>query len=208
MLLHHGTQVQSINETTAAAGTTSKEHSLLSDTALVTLWCQAVSGTLTLTIYNLTDTGKEVSAITFPVVSAPTTTLLIRRAAITTQRIRVEATYTGAATYEVYVRAVNAGLVDTRIVGATSLRMSSHTVTGSVGVLIPSSLTDRSGLVIKNWSTTSTIYLGAQTGEATPTDGFPLAPKDGLALDIAAGVTIYAVSDGGSADIRIAESGG
>jgi hypothetical protein len=85
--------------------------------------------------------------------------------------------------------------------------MSSVTVGVITGILIPAALTDRTGIVIKNWSQTQTIYLGASPGEASIAAGYPLAPKDGLALDIAAGVTIYAVADIAGADIRIAESG-
>lgn len=208
MLLEHGTQVQLINETTIGAGTTNKEVSLESDTVLVTLWASAISGTLTVNVYNQTDTGKEILATSFPVVSAPSTVLLLKRAPITTQRVRVEAVYTGAVTYEVYTRAINSGLVETRIVGASSAEATQITVTNVTTLIIPPSTSDRSGLVLKNWDTTATIYIGMTAAQATPANGYPLAPKDALAVDLSAAQGIYAVADEPTADLRTLSAGG
>lgn len=208
MLLEHGTQIQLISETTAASGTTNKEVSLESDTVLVTLWASAISGTLTVNVYNTTDTGKDVLATSFPVVSAPSTVLLLKRAPITTQRVRIEAVYTGAVTYEIYTRAINSGLVETRIVGASSAEATQINVTNITTLIIPPSNSDRAGLVLKNWDTTATIYIGMTALQATSATGYPLAPKDALAVDLSAAQGIYAVSDEPTADLRVLSAGG
>lgn len=206
--LEPGTQIQLIKETTVAAGTTSKITSMMTDTVLATLWCSAITGTLTVNIYNMTDTGKEVLALSFPIVASPSTVLLLKRAPVTTSNIRVECIYTGVVTYEVYIRAINAGLVETRIVGAGNAEASQIDVTNVVTLIIPPSTSDRSGLVLKNWDTTATIYIGMTALQATPATGYPLAPKDALAVDLSAGQGIYAVADEPIADLRVLSAGG
>lgn len=210
MLLHPGTQDRFISETTAGAGSTIKEGSIQSDSLLATLWVDSVSsGNLTVSVYTLTDVGKEVLLFSFPVVSAGTVNLLLKKAAISLQRFKIQATYTGVCQYEVYIRAVvGAGESSARILGNSNWRVSQVTVGTSPTILIASALTDRNGVVVKNWSATQTIYIGESASSADPLTGYPLAPRDGLALDIAAGAEVYAISDASGADVRIAESGG
>jgi hypothetical protein len=118
-------------------------------------------------------------------------------------RFRVVATYTGICQYEVYIRAIN-GVPDSGVFG---WEVSQADVTTTAGVLIPASLEDRAGLLIKNWSVTSTIFIAEILASATTAIGYPLGPKDAIAMDVAAGSAVYAVSDAGTADIRIVESG-
>lgn len=204
-----GSQIRIISESTNAAGVTQNECSVQSDTVLVTLWAESLTGTLTVTVYGFTDDDyqRKVALFTFPVINAATTFLLQKRASVTTSRVLVEATYTGACNYEIYLRAVQAGLVDTRIVGANSLRMTQKDIGTSVDTLLAASLTDRAGIVIKAWSGSGNLYLGATAGEATIGNGYPLGPKDALAIDLSAGQALYAVSDSGTIDVRISESG-
>ena len=212
MLLNHGVQSRLILESTTGAGSTSKEVSVESDSALVTLNVTSLaSGTLSVVVYGLagTDIGAATPPlITFPVVSAPTTNLLLRAASLVTQRLLVVATYTGVCSYEIQVRAVNGASGSTKILASDSLSMSQITVGTSVIAIIPASLADRAGVIVKNWSPTQTVYVGATAAEAVPGVGYPLAPKDALALDVSAGVAIYGVSDAPGADLRLAQSGG
>lgn len=210
VILAPGTQERYITETTVGAGSTSKEGSTRTDSILVSLWVPTVtSGTLSVKVYTLSDSGKEVVLITFPILSAGTTELLLRKSAVTLQRFRIEATYTGVVEYEIYVRAITgAGESSARILGSSNWAVSQKDIPTSSTELIPSSLTDRSGLVIKNWSATATVYIGEDSSKAQISLGYPLAPRDALALDIAAGASVWAISDSGVADIRIAQSGG
>lgn len=210
MLLHNGTQERLIAQTTTGAGSTVKEGSTQTDSILVSLWVGAVtSGDLTVTVYTLTDEGKETEIITFPVVAAPTSEILLRKAALTLQRFRVVATYSGICEYEIYVRAIEgAGEASAKILGSANWAVSQETVGVVVQALIPAALTDRSGVLIKNWSTNAIIYLAETSLKATVAMGYPLAPKDAVAMDIAAGAAVYAISDLAGADVRIAQSGG
>lgn len=204
-----GSQVRLISETVSAAGVTERECSVQSDTVLVTLWAEAMTGTLDVTVYSFTDDEyqRKVALFTFPSLSSPTSFLLQKRASVTTSRVLVVVTYTGSCNYEIYLRAVQAGLVETRIVGASSLRMSQKDITPAVDTILAASLTDRAGIVIKNFSAAGTIFLGGTAPEATTANGYPLGPKDALAIDLAAGQTLYAAADAGTVDVRISESG-
>lgn len=208
-LLVAGVQDRYISETTTGAGTTPSEGSVLTDSLLATLWVDSVtSGTLSVSVYTLTDTGKEVLLFSFPTISAPTTNLLLKKSGVTMQRFRIVATYTGVCQYEVYIRAMEgAGESNSKILGNDNWRVSQEDVTTTPGVLIASSLTDRNGVLVKNWSGSSTVFIGESLAKADASVGYPLAPKDAIAMDIAAGAEVYAVADVGTADIRIVESG-
>lgn len=209
MNLASGTQIRLIQEAPTQAGTISRELSLETDAVLVTLWASSVDGTLDVSVYALTDTGKETILFTFPQLSAGTTDLLLRKSGVATQRVRVVATYSDACDYEIYTRAVTtAGESTARLLGASNLRTSTASVTTSAAVLIASSLTDRSGLMIKNTSASDKIFIAESLVKATSLLGYPVDAGESLGMDVAAGVTIYAVSSSGTIDIRILEAGG
>lgn len=209
MLLVEGKQEQLIAETTTGAGSTVREGSIDTDSLLATVWINSItSGTLAISVYTLTDIGKEKLLFSFPTLSAGSTELLLRKSGVSLQRYKVVATYTNTCSYEVYIRAVaGAGESSTRILGSTNLRVSQKNITTSAEQLLPASLTDRQGLLVKHWGGTGNLYLAESLVKATSGTGYPLAPRDAIAMDIAAGATIYAVSDSGSIDVRIAESG-
>lgn len=209
MLLSPGTQDRYIAETTTGAGSTVREGSIESDSLIATLWVDSVtSGDLSVHINTLTDIGKEITILTFPVVAAGTVNLLLKKAAISMQRFRIVASYSGICAYEIYVRAVTgAGEASARILGSENWRVSQVDVGIAPQILIPAALTDRNGVLVKNWSVTATIYLAETLVKASGAIGYPLAPRDALAMDIAAGAEVYAISDLDTADIRIAESG-
>lgn len=209
MLLNVGIQDRFISETTIGAGTTIREGSVRTDSILVSLFVGSLSsGSLLVEITTLTDEGKEVNVISFPVVSGPTVNLLLRKSATILQRFKITATYTGICTYEVYVRSISSGgEASTKLLGSGNWRVSQKNVGPVSGLLIPAALVDRNGLLVKNWSQTVTIFIAESLGSDTVLVGYPLAPKDALALDIAAGSEVWAISDGGTADIRIVESG-
>lgn len=210
VVLASGTQERYISEVTVGSGVTSKEGSTRTDSILVSLWVPTVtSGTLEVVIYTLSDTGKEVDIITFPPISAGTTSLLLRKSAVTLQRFRIEATYTGIVEYEVYVRAISgAGESSARILGSSNWAVSQLTVGTTATELVPAALTDRSGIVVKNWSSTATVYIAESMANAQVSIGYPLAPRDALALDIAAGASVWAISDTPGADMRLGQAGG
>lgn len=213
MLIHTGVQDRVISEVTVGADSTAREGSIQSDSVLVTLWVNSVtSGTLSVVVYTLTDAGKQRAIITFPAVVGPTAELIIAQSSACMQRFRVVATYTGVCDYEVYVRATSGGgsggTTISKIIGNSNWQVSQQDVTSVAAVLIPAALADRAGVLVKNWGTSGNVFLAETLLKATSLIGYPLAPKDAVAMDIAAGAEVYAVSDAGTVDIRIAQSGG
>lgn len=198
-----------ISEAPTMAGGTSKDGSIRSDSLVATLWVNSTAGTLTVTVYTLTDEGKEVELFHFPDIVAGSTNLLLKKSGVSLQRFRIQANYTGACDYEIYVRAVQGlGESSTRILGASDWRVSQQNVGTTPVILIGASLEDRNGVLVKNWDDTGTLYISESLLTATAGTGYPLAPKDALALDIAAGASVYAVGDEPVVDVRITESGG
>lgn len=207
MIIQNGTQERILRESPQAAGSISREGSIQSDSLLATLWVDSVtSGALTVSVYTLTDNGKEVLLFSFPAISAGTTDLLLKKSGVSMQRFRVQATYTGACSYEVYVRAIEgAGESSVRVIGSASLLTSAETVTTTPGILIPAALTDRNGLTMKN--TGNAVMYVSESLAKLPSEAWPVGPGEVWSLDVGAGVSIYAVAASGSLDVRIAESG-
>lgn len=190
------------------AGTTSKEGSIQSDSLVATLWVDSVSsGNLTVSVFTLTDTGKEIELFSFPVLTVGSINLLLKKAGVSLQRFRVQATYTGVCQYEVYIRAVEgAGESSVRILGSSSFRVEQVTLTTTAVALIPASLEDRQGVIIKNWSLGTNMYIAESEAKATALVGYPVAPRDNVTVDVQAGVAIWAVAESGTVDVRIGES--
>lgn len=211
MALNPGKTERLIAETTTGAGETSREGAVISDSLLATLWVDNVtSGSLTVTVYTLTDTGKEVELFSFPVLSAPTSNILLKKAGISLQRFRVKATYTGECTYEVYIRAVSGiGESSTRILGSQNWEVNQATVGATAQVLIPAAIVDRRGFIIRNNSTSGQVlYVAESLSAATTANGFPIPPGETFAVDVASGAEVYAVSSAAGADVRYAQAGG
>lgn len=209
MLLNIGTQERYISETTIGSGVTVREGSVRTDSILVSLFVTSVaSGNLSVVVTTLTDEGKEATIITYPAISSGTTNLLLRKAAVTLQRFRITATYDSACTYEVYVRSIEgAGAANATISGSTSFTTSKTLVPSTPTILIPLSLDDRNGMSIINTSPTTTMWI-SEDSLKLPLQAYPIYPGQSFALDVSAGVVIYALADSGTIDIRIAQSGG
>lgn len=211
MALNPGKTERLIAETTTGAGQTSREGAVISDSILATLWVDNIgSGTLTVTVYTLTDAGKEVELFSFPALTAPTSNILLKKAGISLQRYRVRATYTGACSYEVYIRAVSGiGESSTKILGSQNWEVNQITVGTTAQILIPAAIFDRRGFIIRNYSSSGQIlYVAQDLASATPAKGFPIPPGETFAVDVASGAEVYAVSTGPNTDIRYAQAGG
>lgn len=212
--LQPGAQARIFVMSPTAAGTQTAVVTTEADTILISLFAASVTGTLDVSVYNIVgpaQTGGQTRrslAFAFPQLTATTTDLLLRRASVTTEQVEIEVTYSGACEFELWARAVYGGATDARILGAASLRVSQVTVGVLPTILIPASLTDRSGIVIKNWSAATDLYVGESAAKADVSVGYPLAARDGLAVDLAAGQAIWGVAATGTVDVRLGESGG
>lgn len=210
-VLDSGVEKRAMLISDSAAGSAETDAIIQTDTVLATLFVDSVAGNLNVNVWAVTDDDhlRKILLFSFPTISAPTTNLVLKRAAISTARIFIEAIYDDAASFEVRIRAISGGISDTKIIGAASLTMSQLNITsGAPQILIPSSLTDRAGLLVKNWNGSGNLFLGATALEATLAGGYPLAPRDAISMDVQAGVTIYAVADVAAVDTRIVQVGG
>jgi hypothetical protein len=198
-----------IDDSPTTAGSREETFSIESDSVLASLWIDTTAGDLDVVISTVDKLGKELEVIVFPTQTAPTSNIILRRSGTVLSNMVVRTNYTGAVSYRLTVRAVNSGSGDTsiKISGADSATASSISVTTTPALLIPSSLTDRSGLVLKNYSG-STLFVGFSASEANSSTGYPLAVGEALGMDVAAGVAIWGVTSSGSSDVRLLEAGG
>jgi hypothetical protein len=209
-MITRGTQSKLIDEVTLGAGSTSVNNSIETDSLAATVWVDSItSGSLIITIYTFTDTGKEVALFSFPALTAGSTELLLRKSGVSLQNFRVEAVYTGVCEYEIYVRAIEgAGAASTRILGAASMKTSQKTVDDSgPQLLLAASLEDRSGILIKNWNQNGDLYISEDAAKLN-SQAMALGPRDCFFVDLEAGQELYAKSSSGSVDVRIVEVGG
>lgn len=196
-----------VSETASIAGSKSVDFTVESDSILISVYAEVVSGSLSISVYTLTDNGKEVAVINFPVLTAPTSELLLKKAAAVMSRVKVVATYSGATTFEVRARGINAGETSVKLLGSSSGKASQVSVGTTPMPLFPVSLQDRAGLIVKNNSNSGILYIGYSIGEAVVGNGYPIGAGESLGIDIGSGVIVYARSDVGTLDIRLMESG-
>lgn len=182
--------------------------SLDADSVLMSLYVSSIaSGALDVVVYTYAEEGKEVSIITFPTLTGPTGELLLRKAAATMSNVRVKVTTTGPASFDLRARGISAGETSVKIQGAADLSTSQLTVGTTPLSILPSVLTDRQGVVIRNWSTTDTLYVAESAVKATSSVGYPVGPGESIGIDIVAGQTLYGVADPTSVDVRVMQAG-
>lgn len=198
-----------LTKTATEAGEESVAFDIDSEAILISLFVTSVSGNLTVTVKTITNDNQTFTVTTFPVISAPTSELVIKKAATVMGRVLVEATYTDACEFEIRAKGVNSAEASVRIAGAADATASQLTIGTTPTIIIPSALSDRSGVVVKNNNTGGErLYLGFTAAQASTSIGYPIGPQEALALDVDSGVELYGVADSGTIDIRILEAGG
>lgn len=203
-----GKEVVLLEGSLSGTGTKETLISLDADTILISVQASVVTGTLKVDAYTEGTDGVRTNIISFPELTAPTTDLVLRKAAATMQKVYLVVTYSGDSTFHIRGRGTSTGAASFKILGNNDLQMSQMDVTTSAAPLVSAALTDRASVAIKNYSTTLTIFLGGTAAEATPANGWPVGPQEGYVVDVAAGQEIYAVTTSGTADVRISETGG
>ena len=178
------------------------------DSVLMSLYVKSLtSGTINVKIYTFTVTGEQKEIITFPEISAPTTELLLQKAALSLNNMLLEITHTGDAEISVYGKGLSAGQTSVVIDGATNARASQTDVSTTPIEVIPAALEARRGLILKNWSGGGTLYLGFTAAEAVLSNAWPVTLGNDVSMDVAAGQSVWAVADAGTIDVRIMEAG-
>jgi hypothetical protein len=182
--------------------------SLDADTVLLSLFVSSLSsGSLSIVAYTFTEEGKETSIISFPPITGPTSELLLRKAAATMSNIRVLVTATGPAVFDLRARGLSSGETSVKILGAAEVTTSQLTVGLTPTALLPATLTDRLGVVIRNWSSTDTLFVAESVPKTTTSLGYPLAPGESMGIDLQAGQTLFGVANPSSVDVRIMQAG-
>lgn len=213
--IDNGKTARAIMETTVGADVTNVSFSVDADTLLVTLNIISIapSTSLSINMYGRAGTtgSNEKLILSFPVQTAATTELLVQKSAISLSNARIEATYDGAVSYEVWVRGVSGSVGDQTIKiipgGADSLRASQTTITTAASLLVPPTPFDRAGIIIRNWNQTSGVLYIKEDSTSVTSVGYPLAPLEALAMDVDSNVSVYAQADTGTIDVRILEGG-
>ena len=191
----------------SGAHTVTRTFTIEADSVLVSLFASTVDAELDVTVSTYGKKGEEVDIITFPQLTAASSNLILRKAAATMSNIKITATYTGAATFEVRARGIGTGEASVRILAANEAKASQTDVGTSATLLVPAALNDRAGLVVKNNNFTAgqTLYVGFALAEATAAVGYPLGPQEALGIDVAAGQEVYAIGTT-TIDVRIMEA--
>lgn len=202
-----------LDESPTAAGILRKPFTTDAETVLVFVYATSISGTMTVKAYTYVgheSEDKNIEVIDFGTLTgSEANTLIVKKSGAITQQMFIEVETDDAAEYQVWVRGVSTGETSVKILGSDNATASQTNVGTTPVALIPSSLTDRDGTVVKNNNSAAGIlYLGFTVAETTAANGYPLGVQEALGIDVAAGVTIYGVADAGTIDVRILESGG
>lgn len=191
----------------SGAGTKVIDFTVHADTLLLSLFVRSVTaGTITVTASTLHYPGEAIEVIEFPVISGPTTSIVLKKAAVVVANCQLRIAYTGDCDLQVVAKGLSVGDLSVSVVGAADLRTRKTPVGTSNVLLVPSALEDRAGIVIKNWSSSAIVYFAESSAQLTADQGFPLAPGEPFAMDIAAGQEIWAVASAADTDVRIIEA--
>lgn len=210
-----GKEVKILDESPSTSGSKEICFNIDSDTVIISLEVLSTSGDVDVDVYTLGDVDDDVTpiqfqVIDFPTVSAPTTELVIKKAASSLQKIRVVVTYTDACAYRIRCRGISVGETSVKFSGATAAAHSGTTIGPAATLIIPVSLADRNGVSLVNNHATGILYVGFTSGVTVGPGalaGTPVKPGGSIGLDVAAGLTVYGISDGATLDIRILEVG-
>lgn len=204
-----GKTITVLSESMPSAGSQSRTFTIDSDTFQTSLFVSAISGTLDVIIYTLTQEGREKEVISYTNITAPSTELSLKKAASAMGVVRVVAIYTGPCTFELRAKGLSGGETSATIQSANTAKASQVTISSTPTVLLSAGLTDRKGVIIRhNGNTGTTLYLGFSAAQASTGIGYPISKGEALALDVASGAVLWAVSGNSVIDVRIIEAGG
>lgn len=182
------------------------------DTVYTSLSVSTVnSGTMTIQVLTYSDnnyTETETATVSnFPVIAAPIG-LLIQKGGAVMSWLEIVVVTTGTTSYKIHVKGVSSADSTVSIAGAGDASSGQSTIPATTPTLIiPVSLTDRSGLIIKNWGPSGSIlYIGFSALQATPAAGYPLIYGESMGMDLSGGATLYGYGTEAT-DVRILQGG-
>jgi hypothetical protein len=206
--LNSGRTLVLFNGTLSGSGTELINFITHCDTFLLSVFVRSTSGDIDIAADVLHATGESDNVVTFPTLSAATTELVLKKAAVALGNAQLQIAYTGECDLRIVAKGLSVGDLSAQLVGAASLRATK--VSPAVGttpqLLVAAALDDRAGILIKNYDSNRSVFL-AETGPKTLTDGYPLDPKESLGIDVAAGEEVWIVGEKIGMDVRILEGG-
>lgn len=206
--LEAGKTILIMGESPSGAGSLSRVFTLDSDTFQTSLFVSSISGSLTVVLSTITGEGKEKEVITYSDITTPSLELDLKKAATAMGIIKATATFTDACSFELRAKGLSNGETSAKIQSANTARATKVIVPTPGKILLTAALSDRKGVILRNWSTTNTVYIGFSISEANPANGYPIKPQEALAIDIGAGAALYGdIQNAGTADVRIIEAG-
>lgn len=192
----------------AVAGTASVRFAIQAETILVSEWVDATSGSVDVVVTTQhSDNTESTSVITFPTINAPTTEIVLRKAAAVMQYITITATWTAACQFTVKARGVSSGLASVTILGSNVAKNYITTMTPTPTLIIPVALDGREGIALHNTAASQKVYMSFTLANCNPTVGWEIGPGEKLGLDIAGGVTLYGMVVAGSEVVKVLEAG-
>lgn len=191
----------------SAAGVHQKTVTISTEGCLFGLYVTSCTGSVQATVSTLTTKGKAVPLFSFPVLTAGTSQILLKKATDVLSRILVTVTIVGTAQYELVLKGTKIGQVEVREVASSNARAVKFTAISTPSLLVSTSPLERCGLVLKNTGPATLVYIGFTLSEASVGNGWPLAIGESIAMSLSEGQSIYAVTNGGTADVRCMESG-
>lgn len=169
--LHPGSQRTLF--TGAVTGPTTIERKFINqaDSLLLTLFVNSTAGDVTVRIYalnqggpNSTEADQKLLLFTFPVISAPTTELVVNTVSVTAAELLLVIETTADADLEVQGRAINGGASNVRVVTAGNAFTDQKTINSGVAqVIIPPTLTSGIGFMCRNWSSNGAVIYLSET---------------------------------------------
>lgn len=202
-----GKSVTVFDEAPTAAGSLSRQFAVESESVLVSLWVSSTVGDVNVVVATKAGSNdtESVDVITFPTISAPTTDLLLKKAAIVMGYVTVTVTFSGACDFVVKARGISVGEASVKLLGQNAAINYTTNVTNVTAPIIPAALADRAGIALHNTSTTQIVYMGFHT-PLTDAD-WEIAPGEKLGLDVAAGVAVYGLVGAGTVVVKVLEMG-
>jgi hypothetical protein len=190
------------------SGSGVKQYSSITqaDTILVSVYVRSITTSVKIDVYTVSQDGSK-KIINFPLLTAPTSELVIEQAAATLSNLRLDIDHVGDCDLDVVFRGVTGGTTSNSIVfGAASATAYNIVATSTPAVLVPSAITDRQGLILKNYGSGDTLFVGFTISEASTASGWPMSQGETIAIDLQAGQAIYAVSSGANINVRVMEA--
>lgn len=181
-----------------------------SGSVLCSVFVRSASGTVDISIKTSIkgDRAEELEIITFPTLSAPSSEILVKQAAVCLSIVTLVISHSDSCNLLVAAQGIEPGESSAKIIGAANLTTTQITATTTPQALVAVSAMDRESIIIKNYGGLNTLWISESAATCIPAGpAYPLEPGESLGIGLGAGQTVYGRSQAGTCDVRIIEAG-